>query len=353
MSTINTLLIKRRLPTLGALAGKPASLSGGELAYNEVDNILYYGASGYDALNGYNDGVVPIGIAGTGLFVDRVTNQSVSGEKTFWNTTTFNDQVNINASLDVRDTIEANTYTINGSTVIDSVRDAFLNNATLDGNLTVTGNLSVLGDQTQVDTIVTVTSAFSITNEGSQAALIVNQTGNQPVAHFQDDGNTALYIDGTTTAPGYVGIGTSTPNEKLTVSGNISASGDIYGYNAYLSGALTVDGATTLRSTLSTIDAVNFASTFDVAGDTTLSSQLTVKDATTLQSTLSVAGATTLNNTLSTTGTVDFDSTLSVAGATTLDSTLYVNQLVTFNANLSGNVGVSQIIDFIIDGGSF
>jgi hypothetical protein len=349
MSTINTLLIKRRLPTVGALAGKPAALSGGELAYNEVDNILYYGASGYDALNGYNDGVVPIGIAGTGLFVDRVTNQSISGEKTFWNTTRFNDQVYINANLDVRDTIEANEYTINGTTVIDSTSAAFFSNARLTGDLTVFGNLSVLGNQTQVDTLVTVTSSFEILNAGTSAALKVTQTGSTDIAEFYDDLNTALIIkDG-----GNVGINTNNPNEKLTVSGNISASGDIYGYNAYLSGALTVDGATTLRSTLSTIDAVNFASTFDVAGVTTLSSQLTVKDATTLQSTLSVAGATTLNSSLSTTGAVDFDSTFSLAGAATLDTTLYVNQLVTFNANLSGNVGVSQIIDFIIDGGSF
>ncbi len=66
----NTFQIKRR--TSGS-AGAPASLANGELAFNEVDNKLYYGANG---------GVVKA-IAGDGAYVTLNTSQTVSEAKTF------------------------------------------------------------------------------------------------------------------------------------------------------------------------------------------------------------------------------------------------------------------------------
>jgi hypothetical protein len=65
----NTFQIKRR--TTGS-AGAPASLLGGELAFNEVDETLYYGAA---------SGVVPIG--GKGAFVTLDTVQTVVEDKVF------------------------------------------------------------------------------------------------------------------------------------------------------------------------------------------------------------------------------------------------------------------------------
>lgn len=76
---------------------------------------------------------------------------------------------------------------------------------------------------------ITSLSAVSITNNGDGPALKVNQNTNQPVAAFQDDGNTVLFIDGRSTSPRRVGINTETPNVDLTVVGDISASGTIYG----------------------------------------------------------------------------------------------------------------------------
>ena len=91
------------------------------------------------------------------------------------------------------------------------------------GNLTIQGSLSVLGDISYVDTIVTVTSALSVLNVGTGPAFTVNQTGAQPIARFLDDGATAVIIaDG-----GNLGIGLSTPTERLTIVGNISSSGNI------------------------------------------------------------------------------------------------------------------------------
>lgn len=106
----NTIKIKRR-PASGA-AGKPSSLFNGELAFNENDNILYYGygsgvggaassieqigGTGYFAHRGGTNasGTWPISVTGN---AETVTNgvyttgdQTVNGLKTFGNTTTFN-----------------------------------------------------------------------------------------------------------------------------------------------------------------------------------------------------------------------------------------------------------------------
>jgi hypothetical protein len=62
----NTILIKRR--TTGE-AGAPAYLSGGELAFNEVNSVLYYGSE---------NGVIPIG--GTGEFATNTLVGSISAD---------------------------------------------------------------------------------------------------------------------------------------------------------------------------------------------------------------------------------------------------------------------------------
>lgn len=235
MPTPNIILIKRRL------AGSPLgtgslSLSGGEIAFNEVNNTLYFGHS--------QDGVIPI--AGPGMFVDRTSNQSISGNKTFEGQTVFNNTVTVNNSLDASSYIEANSFKIDGTEVISSGRNAFFVDLSATGNVTVDGNLTVLGSTTTLNTDVQTTSAFSVTNTGTSIALQVTQTGSTDVAEFKDDANTALIIKN----GGNVGINTATPGEKLTVSGNISASGNMTGSLATYTG-LTVDGNETITGYLS------------------------------------------------------------------------------------------------------
>jgi hypothetical protein len=92
MSNINTILIKRR--TTGQ-AGAPASLSGGELAFNEVNSVLYYGSE---------NGVIPIG--GTGEFATNTLVGSISAD--------LSSQI---GTLDLRVTDEVSTL----NTTIQSV----------------------------------------------------------------------------------------------------------------------------------------------------------------------------------------------------------------------------------------
>jgi hypothetical protein len=73
----NTLRIKRRA---SGAAGAPETLKNAELAFNEVDNTLYYG-KGFDAGTGNSVSVVAIG--GDGAYVNLTGDQTITGEKTF------------------------------------------------------------------------------------------------------------------------------------------------------------------------------------------------------------------------------------------------------------------------------
>ena len=73
----NTLRIKRRA---SGSPGAPASLANAELAYNEVDDVLYYGKG--TGGQGGSATTVPA-IAGSGAYLTLSTAQTVSGNKTF------------------------------------------------------------------------------------------------------------------------------------------------------------------------------------------------------------------------------------------------------------------------------
>ena len=94
-------------------------------------------------------------------------------------------------------------------------------NALIDGTLS-TSNLTVLGDFTTLNTLTSNTEQMVINNAGTGPALIVRQSGAQPVAEFFDvESGTALHIANN----GNVGIGTTTVTQALQVQGNISLSG--------------------------------------------------------------------------------------------------------------------------------
>jgi hypothetical protein len=72
----NTLRIKRRV---SGAAGAPSGLKNAELAFNEVDGILYYGKG----TDGNGDATTIPAIAGDGAFVSLTGTQTISGAKTF------------------------------------------------------------------------------------------------------------------------------------------------------------------------------------------------------------------------------------------------------------------------------
>ena len=72
----NTVRIKRRV---SGNIGAPSALKNAELAMNEVDGVIYYGKG--DDGNGNATSV--IAVAGSGAYVDKSSDQSIGGTKTF------------------------------------------------------------------------------------------------------------------------------------------------------------------------------------------------------------------------------------------------------------------------------
>jgi hypothetical protein len=112
----NTLRIKRRVT---GNSGAPAALKNAELAYNEVDDILYYG-KGSD-VNG--DAITIPAIGGPGFVVNLAGSQTISGNKTFTGTVGLAgatvDSINTTGSVVVGGdlTVNGTTTTINSTTI--------------------------------------------------------------------------------------------------------------------------------------------------------------------------------------------------------------------------------------------
>ena len=68
------------------------------------------------------------------------------------------------------------------------------NDFTVNGNILVNGNLSALGDVSVIETNFITTSSLSVINHGIDTALTVNQLGSHPIAAFENDGTTIVFI---------------------------------------------------------------------------------------------------------------------------------------------------------------
>ena len=140
--------------------------------------------------------------------------------------------------------VELNTIVEKANTTVTS----YVNNnfVPLSGG-SITGNLSVQGNLTYIDTSVAVTSATYIDTNSSEAALRITQKGSGDVIRVEDSDNpdsTPFIVN----SDGLAGFGTALPNEKLTVVGNVSATGSYYGNGSNLSGIVgNSGGASAIR----------------------------------------------------------------------------------------------------------
>jgi len=105
----NTVRIKRR--TSGS-AGAPSTLENAELAFNEVDNTLYYG-EGTGGAGGAASSILAIG--GDGAFVNKTGAQTISGNKTF--TGGFDiSGANVSGFTVTQNLVISGNLTVNGTT---------------------------------------------------------------------------------------------------------------------------------------------------------------------------------------------------------------------------------------------
>lgn len=150
----NTIRIKRRA---SGASGAPASLSNAELAFNEVDDVLYYG-KGSGGVGGSSTTVEAIG--GKGAFVGITGTQTVSGDKTFSGAVDLTGTFKIGGSTVTPDASEINrldgitpgTATGGKVLVVDSNKDINLDGGDLTAqDVVVVGNLTVQGTTTTVN----------------------------------------------------------------------------------------------------------------------------------------------------------------------------------------------------------
>jgi hypothetical protein len=187
----NIIRIKRR--ATGA-AGAPTSLQNAELAFNEVDNVLYYG-KGTGGAGGTATTVDPIG--GFGAFLALTGDQTVSGVKTFNSTIVGN--INTASKL-----LTARTVDITGDATWQVTFDGS-NNVTSALTLANTGvTAGTYGSATAIPTF-TVDSKGRLTAAGTvSVATVLNiagDTGTDGISLLSDT-FTVTGGDGVTTTVG-------------------------------------------------------------------------------------------------------------------------------------------------------
>jgi len=223
----NNIRIKRRLPN-SPLGNSLPSLSSGELAFNEINRTLYYGASSFFV------GISAIPIGGDGAFTTYTYIQSI--------TSTFGNSSELNAlSAEVKKlSTDVAIISAEVKSLSSEADNKFLlkSGGKITGNLTIYGDLSATGTSYFANTIYTTTSALSIINVNNTGpALYVANNGTGDLASFYDlDTNTEVFhIGGANGSFPNVGVKTSTPNKDFTVNGEISASGSIWTSGSFIS----------------------------------------------------------------------------------------------------------------------
>lgn len=145
----NTLRIKRR-SSVGS-AGAPTTLENAELAFNEADNILYYG-TGTGGAAGSATSV--IAIAGYGAYTTLGTSQTITGNKTFSGTVIV-PTPSANTHAATKAYVDSSLPTLSGTNnqiTYTSGTISLAANVVTPGDLTVTGDFIVQGNTTTLNT---------------------------------------------------------------------------------------------------------------------------------------------------------------------------------------------------------
>jgi hypothetical protein len=183
----NTLRIKRR--AAGGAAGAPNTLVNAELAFNEQDDVLYYG-EGTGGVDGTATQV--IAIAGPGAFTTLGTDQTITGNKTF------------------SGNVLVSTPTANSHATTKLYVDELV--SSINSNISnVATSFTVAGDTGSNQTITS----------GMDTLTISGGTGLSSVASATD--TITINLDNTAVVAGNYGSASSVPSFTVDAQGRITA----------------------------------------------------------------------------------------------------------------------------------
>jgi len=197
----NTIRIKRR--ATGAV-GAPVGLANAELAFNEVDNTLYYG-KGTGGAGGTATTIDAIG--GSGAFSSLTANQTISGNKTY--TGTLNA---ITQTITDNSTLVATTAYVKGQNYLTTVVGTTPVSASVSGN---TATVSMSAATTSVNGYLTSTdwTTFNGKISANQSITVSGDatgSGNTAITlTLASVGTAGTYTKVTTDAKGRITSGTT------------------------------------------------------------------------------------------------------------------------------------------------
>ena len=247
----NTLRIKRR--SSAGSAGAPTSLENAELAFNEADNILYYG-TGTGGAGGSATSV--IAIAGYGAYLTLGTTQTVTGDKTFSGTVSVaTPSANAHAAtklyVDNGLANVATTFTVAG----DSGTSQTITTGT--DTLTISGGTGLSSVASTTDTVTinldnTAVTAGGYGGASSVGAFTVDAQGRLTAATNTSISITSsqIYDRATTLVTGLTG----TANEIAVSNSGVGAVTISLPANVTISNNLTVTGDLTVQGNTTTLN---------------------------------------------------------------------------------------------------
>jgi hypothetical protein len=226
----NTIRIKRRA---SGESGAPSSLKNAELAFNEIDQKLYYG-KGADG-SGNATSIVAIGGVGWDSVSDLSNYGALNGTNTWSGANTFSSTLNVSGTLQLDGT--SVTSTAAELNILDGVTASTAELNVLDGVTASTAELNIL------DGVTSTSSELNLV-DGSSAGTVVNSKAVVYGAAGEVNATT-LQIAGTSI--------TSTAVELNLVDGSVA--GTVVNSKAVVYGAAGEVNATTLQIAGSSITA--------------------------------------------------------------------------------------------------
>ena len=270
----NTIRIKRRA---SGNAGAPGTLSNAELAYNEVDDVLYYG-KGAGGVGGSATTIEAIG--GLGAYVGLSGTQTITGNKTFSGTIALGSSATATTKTagDNSTSVATTAYVATAVAAIGA-----FNGLTFAGDSGTTQNIAS-GDTLTVLGGVGLSSTASATD-----TITVN-------------------LDNTAVSAGSYGSASAIPTFTVDAQGRLTAAG-----TASISTSFTVDADSGDNLTISGGD------TFTIVGGTGLTSVASATDTLTLNLDATTVTAGSYGSaTAVSTFTVDAQGRLTAAGTATI-----------------------------------